>query len=61
MCAVCVGIPSLPDVATEAVILAPTVKKEDRTEEGDLGEFAISREINREFSGKASQSVLLRQ
>ncbi len=52
LCSVCVGIPSLPDVATEAVILAPSVREEDRTEEGDLGEFSISRVINRQFSGE---------
>ena len=48
----CVGIPSLPDVATEAVILAPSIKEEDRTDGGNLGEFSISRVINRQFSGE---------
>ena len=50
------GLASLPDVATEAVILAPQVPlggEEDRTEEEGLGEFSISRVINRQFSGES--------
>lgn len=51
MCSAGGGVPSLPAVATEAVVLAPTIKEEDRSEEEDLGEFSISRVINRQFSG----------
>ncbi len=55
----CVGLPSHPDVATEAVILAPQVPlggEEDRTEEEEgLGEFSISRVFNRQFSGESAR------
>lgn len=44
---------SLPDVATEAVILAPsvTLRDQDGSHVDDLVEFSISKEINRQFPG----------
>lgn len=51
-----VALPSLPDVATEAVVLAPSGplgEEQDGNLPVDLGEFSISRVINRQFSGKA--------
>lgn len=51
-----VAVPSLPDVATEAVILTPSMITGDP--EGETGavpgleEFSISKIINRQFSGE---------
>ena len=50
-----VAVPSLPDVATEAVVLAPSVppgQEQDGSSVVDLAEFSISRVINRQFSGQ---------
>jgi hypothetical protein len=49
------AVPSLPDVATEAVILAPSLVLGDQEGENSvsqLEEFSISKIINRQFSGE---------
>lgn len=49
-----VALPSLPTVATEAVVLAPQVVPGQEQQEGlsDLAEFSISRVLNRQYSGQ---------
>ena len=51
------AVPSLPDVATEAVILTPSMIMGDQEASETVGvpgleEFSISRIINRQFSGE---------
>ena len=41
-------VPGIPDVATEAVVLVPSVPSDD-VGVNDLGEFSISRVINRQY------------
>ena len=57
MCVCCPGVPSLPDVATEAVVLTPSMILGVEQEGGSngvpgLGEFPISRVINKQFSSE---------
>lgn len=54
-CLVFVALPTLPAVATEAVVLAPSIppgQEQDGSSGVDLAEFSISRVINRQFSGQ---------